>query len=203
MARKTNAPEKNREAILAAALTCFSEKGFAATSIQDVATRARIAKSLVLYHFESKEVLWMRTLESHVRPMVELFLRYANGDPSLTFADLLRGRFEFMSTHPHLPRLLTWLSLETAPFPAPIDEIAPRVLARAKVELGEAVGGQLRPEMIAAFAMGAVDGWFRYRKLYERVANIPEGDPEGDPEADRAFLETLLTLVPLGEEKSS
>lgn len=194
--KRTNDPERNRNAILGAALLCFSEKGFQSTSIQDVASRAEIKKSLVLYHFESKEILWQRTLETNVKPMVELFLRYANGDKTLTFADLLRGRFEFMSTHPHLPRLLTWLSLETAPFPAPIDEIAPRVLARAKVELGEAVGGHLRPDMIAAFAMGAVDGWFRYRRLYERVVNIPDGDPT----ADQAFLETLLTLVPLGEE---
>jgi len=175
---------------LAAALICFSEKGFQATSIQDVATGAQVAKSLVLYHFESKDILWQRTLESHLRPMVALFLRYADGDPNLTFADLLRSRFEFMSAHPHLPRLLTWLTLESAPFPAPIDEIAPRVLARATTELD---GKGHRPEMVAAFAMGAVDGWFRYRRLYERVAKIPDGDPE----ADRDFLATLIDLVPL------
>lgn len=194
--RRTNDPEKNREAILAAALICFSERGYGATSIQNVADRAGVAKSLLLYHFESKEVLWTSTLVAHVRPMVELFMRYANGDPTLTFRDLLRGRFEFMRTHPHLPRLLTWLSLEAAPFPAPIDEIAPRVLTRAKAEIEAAGDGRHAPEMIAAFALGAVDGWFRYRRLYERVAQIPEGDPA----ADTAFLATLLDIIPLPEE---
>lgn len=194
MGRKTNDPEGNREAILAASLTCFSEQGFRATSIRDVAERAGVTKSLVLYHFESKEVLWTTTLETHVGPMVELFARYAQGDPSRTFYDLLRTRFEFLKTHPHLPRLLAWLTLESAPFPAPIDEIAPRVLARAKGEIAANGDHGHPPAMIAALALASVDGWFRYRGLYERVAGIAEGDPA----ADEAFLATLSALLPLG-----
>jgi AcrR family transcriptional regulator len=187
--RRAIDPEATREAILAAALALFSERGYGATSVRDVAERAGVAKSLVLYHFASKELLWTTTIESHIRPLVGTFLRYAQGDPTLTFRGLLRARFEFMRTHPHIPRLMAWLTLEPAPFPGPIDEIAPRVIARAKAELA---GTPHPPEILAALALGAVDGWFRYRGLYERLAHIPAEDGA----ADDQFLETLLQLLP-------
>ncbi|AIE86273.1 TetR/AcrR family transcriptional regulator [Fimbriimonas ginsengisoli] len=186
--RKRLDADATREAILTAALESFSERGYGATSISQVASRAKVTKSLVLYHFESKETLWQTTLEAHVRPMVQLFLKYANGDPSLSFRDVIRTRFDFMKASPHLSRLMTWLTLESAPLPIPIDQIAPRVFARAKAELHDS--GE--PELVAALALGAVDSWFRYRLLLERMAQIPAGDSSLDDQ----YLDLVLKLVP-------
>lgn len=44
--------------ILSAALACFSEKGFAATRMDDIARRAGISKGTIYLYFESKEAVF-------------------------------------------------------------------------------------------------------------------------------------------------
>jgi len=44
--------------ILEAALACFSEKGFAATRMEDIARRAGISKGTIYLYFESKEAVF-------------------------------------------------------------------------------------------------------------------------------------------------
>jgi len=49
--------------IISAASELFSARGFAATSIDDIASRARVAKGAVYHHFESKEQIFQRVFE--------------------------------------------------------------------------------------------------------------------------------------------
>jgi AcrR family transcriptional regulator len=51
-------------AILGASRTLFTEKGFEATSIDDIAAAARIAKGAVYHHFDSKEAIFIRVLDA-------------------------------------------------------------------------------------------------------------------------------------------
>ena len=53
-----------RDAIRDAALTLFGERGFDATSIGDIATRADVPKANVLYYFGSKEELWREAVDT-------------------------------------------------------------------------------------------------------------------------------------------
>ena len=52
------------EAILRAARELFAEAGFEATSIDDIATRAGVAKGAVYHHFRSKEAVFVAVLEA-------------------------------------------------------------------------------------------------------------------------------------------
>lgn len=56
--------DEARKRILAAALDCFGAFGFEGTSTRAVAERADVTHTLVLYHFQSKDNLWVATLES-------------------------------------------------------------------------------------------------------------------------------------------
>lgn len=47
-----------QEKLIAAATTLFAEKGFAATSVKDIADAAGVNVSLVSYHFQGKENLY-------------------------------------------------------------------------------------------------------------------------------------------------
>src|SRR5512140_2992957 len=47
-----------QDAILKAASRLFGERGFAATTIDDVAAAARVAKGAVYHHFATKEALF-------------------------------------------------------------------------------------------------------------------------------------------------
>ena len=49
--------------IISAASELFSARGFAATSIDDIASRASVAKGAVYHHFESKEQIFQRVFE--------------------------------------------------------------------------------------------------------------------------------------------
>jgi AcrR family transcriptional regulator len=52
-------PEDRRVQILAAAEVVFPQKGYAATTLQDVANEAGISSSTIYQHFESKEELFL------------------------------------------------------------------------------------------------------------------------------------------------
>ncbi|HVV60846.1 MAG TPA: TetR/AcrR family transcriptional regulator [Pseudolabrys sp.] len=59
-----------REAILTAALEEFSERGFAATRLDDVAKRAGIAKGTIYLYFRDKESLFQELIRSTLTPLV-------------------------------------------------------------------------------------------------------------------------------------
>ena len=62
------APEERQSHILKAALEVFSEHGFAATRIEDVAQRAGVAKGTVYLYFPDKEALFEHMLKSVTAP---------------------------------------------------------------------------------------------------------------------------------------
>jgi AcrR family transcriptional regulator len=61
IARANDAPDQDSDAverILAAAEHCFRGTGYADSSMREIAERAGVSKSLILYHFASKEHLY-------------------------------------------------------------------------------------------------------------------------------------------------
>jgi AcrR family transcriptional regulator len=59
-----------REAILTAALDEFSERGFAATRLEDVARRAGVAKGTIYLYFRDKESLFQELVRAMLTPLV-------------------------------------------------------------------------------------------------------------------------------------
>jgi AcrR family transcriptional regulator len=59
-----------RDAILAAALDEFSERGFAAARLDDVARRAGIAKGTIYLYFRDKESLFQELIRTMLMPLV-------------------------------------------------------------------------------------------------------------------------------------
>jgi len=60
---------KRRAAILAAALEEFAARGFAATRLDDVARRARIAKGTIYLYFRDKESLFQELVRAMLSPV--------------------------------------------------------------------------------------------------------------------------------------
>lgn len=59
-----------RETILAAALDEFSQQGFAAARLDDVAKRAGVAKGTIYLYFRDKEALFQELIRSMLTPVV-------------------------------------------------------------------------------------------------------------------------------------
>jgi AcrR family transcriptional regulator len=63
MATQAERREKTKAAIVNAATRIFGERGFAATTMDDIAAAARVAKGAVYHHFPTKEALFEAVFE--------------------------------------------------------------------------------------------------------------------------------------------
>lgn len=61
--------EARKDEVLDAALELFTEKGFAATRVEDIAAKAGISKGTVYLYFESKEALMAGLIDRALSPM--------------------------------------------------------------------------------------------------------------------------------------
>jgi AcrR family transcriptional regulator len=85
--------EARPDEVLDAALELFVEKGFAATRVEDIATRAGLSKGAVYLYFPSKEAILEGLVKRAVLPIANnalgLFENYA-GDPRLIISTALK-----------------------------------------------------------------------------------------------------------------
>jgi len=83
-----------REAILAAALDEFAERGFEAARLDDVAKRAGIAKGTIYLYFRDKETLFQELLREMLTPIIGGFEALGQADvPAKQMAEHMRDVF--------------------------------------------------------------------------------------------------------------
>jgi AcrR family transcriptional regulator len=70
-AKRRLTAEERRTAILDAALSAFSEKGYHATSLDDVAGEAGVSKALIYEHFASKQELHADLIARNARELTQ------------------------------------------------------------------------------------------------------------------------------------
>jgi AcrR family transcriptional regulator len=83
--------------ILAAALACFKERGFAATRLEDVAASAGVTKGTIYLYYPSKEALFKAVVQGELVPNIERLERLL--DESISAAALLERLVMFWSQH--------------------------------------------------------------------------------------------------------
>lgn len=67
-----------KDKILKAALTLFSEKGFASVSVEDIAAQIGLTRTTVNHHYKTKELLYQETLKfavKEVQPPFKVLVR--------------------------------------------------------------------------------------------------------------------------------
>lgn len=69
--RKSSPPPGTRRRILTAAAEAFGARGFAATTVDRIARRARVNKAMIYYHFPNKRGLYTAIVREHFTPIVE------------------------------------------------------------------------------------------------------------------------------------
>ncbi len=89
--RRRRRKEARPKEILAAALTVFTERGFAATRVDDVASRAGVTKGTVYLYFPTKEELFKAVIRDALFPVIHAVEQHiAEAAGSTCAADLLR-----------------------------------------------------------------------------------------------------------------
>ena len=82
--------------LVAAALACFAERGFAATKLDDIAAKAGVSKGTVYLYFPSKEELFKAVVRESLLPNIARAETMLD-DPDVPAAAQLRGLLEFMT----------------------------------------------------------------------------------------------------------
>lgn len=93
-----------RERIVVSALRYFSEKGYAGTSLREIAEAARTTKPMIYYYFKSKEGLYASTLGDLLQRFADAIDRATHvGDAPpeklRAFADAYLGYFQEQEPH--------------------------------------------------------------------------------------------------------
>jgi AcrR family transcriptional regulator len=189
--RKRLDPVKTRETILEAALDVFAAKGFDGTSIADIAAVAQVPKSLLQYHFGTKDELWKACLEQKALPLLQPLDRFLENHDTANMTALVAARFQILRDNPKVARALAWASMGSAPVP---DFLTVR--RQQIVQMG-----MLAPDTSELtrllFALAAMDGWFLYRNLYRSAL----GDMVAEEALTDRFLQFLLRAMQMTDSR--
>ncbi len=186
--------DQTRSSILDAAEECFVDRGFAATSMSEIADLAKITKSLIHHHFGSKESLWKevkrRRLEAYAKAQKDL-MEVGDASPEKLRDGIIRY-FRFLQDNPEYVRLSAWMNLEEPSLSAPADpELMDKAMKSIKDGQEKGVLRQdVAPWHIIVMFLSLCSQWFEAKHAYDR-------DAHADPDraiADEAYLEDMLTI---------
>jgi TetR/AcrR family transcriptional regulator len=112
--------EATRETLLEVATKLFVEQGYEATSVQQIAEAAGVAKATPSYFFGSKEGIWKAVLERQNQSAIEVAPRALarlkrGGSKEQLVEALVDSYFEFLAEHPDFFRLIQWSELQHNP----------------------------------------------------------------------------------------
>lgn len=124
--------------IIEAGMQEFAEHGFALTKLDDVATRAGIAKATIYRYFESKEALFEATIKSHTGPVfddVERIIESFPGSSATLIKTVIPQIYrELFSSELHI--LMRIIIAESSRFPAIAEFYHRESIARGQKLLG-------------------------------------------------------------------
>ncbi|WP_344210469.1 helix-turn-helix domain-containing protein [Kribbella sancticallisti] len=144
--------------MIAAAARAFSRGGFAATSLEDVASEAGVSRVLIYRHFESKTELYEAVLMD-----VGDQLRRATGGPDQLTPGSLGGLVAVARDNPDGFRLFFRHSSQEPEFRRHADELQAAMAATAEPYLREALpdeaGLRWAAQLVPIVAIEAVIAW--------------------------------------------
>ncbi len=190
-------PVSTRASILEGAERLFVEKGFAATSMSDIALAAGVTKSLIHHHFGSKQELWKEIKRTRLAEWVEaqndiVSSKDASGD--LVLKRAIQSYFTFLRENPDVVRLISWMTLEDPSFS---ELVHPELLDRGVERLRQdQKAGTLRSDVDAKHILSMFVSlsvhWFMGRNTLGSKRLLGDADPDYD--ADSAYLEDMTTV---------
>lgn len=178
---------ETRRRLREAAAQQFAEHGYHGTSMEDIATQARVNKQRIYAYFGNKEQLFATVLAEELATLastVEL--------TSLTVAgvgDFAGRTYDYHVRHPVLGRLLIWEGLTFGEAGVP-DERGRRMYYQEKVQAFEAAqrGGVFDPDLDAGYLIFAITALAAWWVAVPQMARMLEESPSSaavGPDHDR------------------
>jgi AcrR family transcriptional regulator len=107
MSRREEKKDITQKQILSAAAVLFAEKGYDSTSIDDIASKANVAKGTLYYHFDSKESVVVALREDSFTEMLQIALNsLTQGEKPVTILEnVLLERAAWTEKNPDLTKV--------------------------------------------------------------------------------------------------
>ncbi len=178
----------------------FAERGYAATSVRDITSRAKANLGAITYHFGSKEALYQQVLLSLVEPMVTAVIRECNQPgPALDrIGALVTQYYRYLHQNPELPRFILQILAEQGPLPRALAELQNRQRGAlvGLIERGQREG-EIRPGPAPVLAVSVIAQPIFFGLARRVVAEIGRMDPD-DPAVVEAALRLASAIVRQG-----
>jgi len=183
--------ELSRERILDSATQLFSERGYAATGVSDIARGAGVEKAALYWHFESKAALLAAVLDRMDLQVVERIVKKVStsGDSDLRLDLFLAGIKKLAAERSHLVRLTLSVAIERSAISPESRAALQRIFERTRIAVEEgfveALGVRLPDlDLIARLTLAYL----------EEAAIRQAVDPEG-AQHDRFFAHLRRLIV--------
>lgn len=151
------APEEREAHIVEAALEVFSEHGFAAARLDDIAARAGVAKGTLYLYFPDKETLFERMLQSFAAPILAQLARLAEEEsvPPAAALSAIIGFFETEVLGTPREKVIRLLIAEGPRFPRlakfHYEQVVSKGLASIRAIAAREKGGAFNAEALSRF----------------------------------------------------
>lgn len=194
--------EVTAERILDAAEALFAERGYAGTSLRDVAARVELRIPSLYNHFPSKDALYAAVLARGIGPVLELLAEFAGRSAAeRDSAALIERVMAVLRRHPNLPRLIQHETLTGGAHLTPMlrQWIEP-VFGRAGEMADSAPGAgrwsaEERPLVVIA-VYNVLVGYFTFAPLYEQLEGVDLLDDPFFARQTRLLGEIVAALFP-------
>ena len=114
--KRSQAVSAKKEAILAAALEAFSQFGIHGTRLEQVAERAGVSKTNLLYYYPSKEALYVAVLQQILSIWLAPLKAFREDiSPLVAIREYIRLKLEVSRDHPQASKLFCLEMLQGAP----------------------------------------------------------------------------------------
>lgn len=188
-----------RDAILDAAERHFAERGFAGVSVREIAGEAGLRNQGSLYHhFRDKHALYDAVLTRGVEALLAEVTGMLARVPPVQADDTLDRVLDYLTEHPHLPRLIQRAGIEDDPR---LRETARRILGpiyRVGLETIATWGGPWEAADFPHVAAGlyhVIFGYFASGPLFDTVLETDTHSPAAVTRQRRFVKDAVARLL--------
>ena len=193
---RTRDPEGVKRQVLDAAEALFAERGFAGTSIRDIAAASGVSHPLIQHHFATKEGLYHAVFR---RCGEEYSARFPEtddqADQPIDLGREMSRIFQFVRDRGRLTRMVNWARLEGRGDLIP-EQNHPREAMIRRIAAGQTAGtirDDIAPPILAVILEALVFHW-----LDNRAAGLPHSSI-----SDEEYLAQALAILERGAAPGS
>lgn len=195
--KRVQRAQQTMDQIIEAAEKLFQEKGFAATSMSEVAKAANVTKSLIHHHFGSKESLWDAVCGKNQARMQKYLASILDESSSVEGGFLehaITAFFQHIEKNPGFSKLQTWVAAEQRSQRSmqleTLAELEQRL--RDDQERGN-IRSDLDPRQIIFLYWSIVEHWHSAKHIFAKRFGSTLG-----PGSNETYLRTALEIFMKG-----